>query len=830
MKKINLMLFVIFSVLIVSCKLSLVSKIRVKAKPEVTVHAGENEIKLDEYVSAKRFIGQINDPTYKVFNFINDKDDISAVLIHYPITGLALDMTKNFKVLDEIQTGASESLKEQSFMFNNPEKQRKEIDLDIIQKKLADTFTKSQTILASKPDASDVSFPEQTVPLTVPFNKAVFGENTVLRISAETNAAGIEVKITEVKVPLYLSGEATYTGNGNTASVDLSNKAVGNTTNIKIKFTITGSANPSFNITLKAKLDGIIKEAEGITLTSVSFPVNTIEIPIPSDNFEEAKIDIGTITATKPIPQGWSGFSCDYTGVTVSQPGGLNLHLAGDDTDLNDKTINKNNITISGTFSITANNATYKYAKTGNMEFGVAIQKFNYVKIKMPDSFNPKVEKTIPTPADLKKWVSKVHFEKLTVSINLKNGLPTGNNIEIEAVSTAFGLNGTKTFPSGGESAVSQTETIEHCNFDFIPNTQPNTDLKITVTPPGYSEGTKIMQVRNVEAGKKISFGGEITIENKWEYAVVKPNSGGGFTGLYPAAANEYVNLGQFIELQEKGLKLNTVTANFYVHSDFLKTKSAQPKGKLYLNYKKGSSPEKEYILGSDTADENINFAPPLPSFFYIGKNGDEYKGTIPEPSAKKNIAPILNEDGSELKFHYAIKLDEITIYKTEVDSFSTEGKTAKITGDILLYVPASFTVNNDIKLYTMQGKGDLFRRTGTNNNDYTQKLFKSLKEITLKLGYENNIGPRIKAELINKNADGEVKFKRIVDLQQDKSSIDIQINSDEFAYIKNTVPFTVDINIVVPKGSASIKRNARVKIMPFVNAKIELDETINLK
>ena len=250
----------------------------------------------------------------------------------------------------------------------------------------------------------------------------------------------------------------------------------------------------------------------------------------------------------------------------------------------------------------------------------------------------------------------------------------------------------------------------------------------------------------------------------------------------------------------------------------------------MYLNYKKGSSPEKEYILGSDTADENINFAPPLPSFFYIGKNGDEYKGTIPEPSAKKNIAPILNEDGSELKFHYAIKLDEITIYKTEVDSFSTEGKTAKITGDILLYVPASFTANNDIKLYTMQGKGDLFRRTGTNNNDYTQKLFKSLKEITLKLGYENNIGPRIKAELINKNADGEVKFKRIVDLQQDKSSIDIQINSDEFAYIKNTVPFTVDINIVVPKGSASIKRNARVKIMPFVNAKIELDETINLK
>ena len=114
--------------------------------------------------------------------------------------------------------------------------------------------------------------------------------------------------------------------------------------------------------------------------------------------------------------------------------------------------------------------------------------------------------------------------------------------------------------------------------------------------------------------------------------------------------------------------------------------------------------------------------------------------------------------------------------------------------------------------------------------SDYTQKLFKSLKEITLKLGYENNIGPRIKAELINKNADGEVKFKRIVDLQQDKSSIDIQINSDEFAYIKNTVPFTVDINIVVPKGSASIKRNARVKIMPFVNAKIELDETINLK
>lgn len=710
MKKYRYIIFAVFAMNLVSCKpsifSSLFSKIKIKAGPEFNVNAGTLDVRLSSYLSAKKIIEDISkDEKFaksKIFEYPGYRGEGSAFLIRYPITGLDLDMSKNFNAVKEAEKEISVALEEKSFTFKNPPKHTQEIDLGIL--------------------------PNINIPVSGEFNH--------------------EVDIKEIVVPVNIGP------------------------------------------------------------------------------FEKAEIEDGNLTFTIDVPPSWTGITFDYSKIKITQDGeGLDITLNSEGkASLKDKVISKNNVKVSGKIGIKGKNATYKSGQKTNSNFEIKIEKFKYVEVKMPDNFSPKVTKKTPVSDDLKKWVKKVHFKELSTSITVKNNLPEGNDIKIAVSSEAFGINKDSTNEATFKSGSSETKTIKRENFDFSPKDKTDIDFTVDMTVGEYSESSKILKIKNVEEGKPVSFGGNIKVTPDWESVVINPNENGIFKGSYPKAQSDNINLGGFEEFQKKGIRLNNVKGYVYISSDILSNKNTDLNGKVVLDYlnKETNNQEKTYLLGSKEADEKVKFVPPLPDFFYNANNGSVYSGSLPEASKEADLSEPFGKDSTNFKFNYELKLNEITIYKTDIKG--NDGKTSKISGDLLLVIPLSFNTAKDIVLGKVDGSGDFFKRPDSGNG-LIDKATKAVKEVVLKLDYYNGSGISLDAVLTSKNG----KFKKNVQLKPGKGLVSVEITEEDIADINKTYPFVVDMEVVAPKGSHAVSLEKPVTVSPSVSVKLEINETVNV-
>ncbi|WP_029410375.1 hypothetical protein [Treponema pedis] len=705
MKKYRYIIFAVFAMNLVSCKpsifSSLFSKIKIKAGPEFNVNAGTLDVRLSSYLSAKKIIEDISkDEKFaksKIFEYPGYRGEGSAFLIRYPITGLDLDMSKNFNAVKEAEKEISVALEEKSFTFKNPPKHTQPINLG-------------------------------TVPL----------------------------------VPIQVSGQVSYT-------------------------------------------------------------IPPIEIPLDIGVFEKAKISDGELTFKIDVPSGGQGLTFDYSKIKITQDGeGLNISLdSTGNANLKDKIINKNKVKVTGEIEIKGNNANIGAAEAS---FEIKIKKFEYVEVKMPDNFSPKVTKKTPVSDDLKKWVKNVHFKELSTSITVKNNLPEGNDIKIAVSSEAFGINKDSTNEATFKSGSSETKTIKRENFDFSPKDKTDIDFTVDMTVGEYSESSKILKIKNVEEGKPVSFGGNIKVTPDWESVVINPNENGIFKGSYPKAQSDNINLGGFEEFQKKGIRLNNVKGYVYISSDILSNKSTDLKGKVSLDYlnKETNKQEKTYLLGSEGTEEKVKFVPPLPDFFYNANNGSVYSGSLPEASKEADLSEPFGKDSTNFKFNYELKLNEITIYKKDIKD--NDGKTSKISGDLLLVIPLSFNTAKDIVLGKVDGSGDFFKRPDSGNG-LIDKATKAVKEVVLKLDYYNGSGISLDAVLTGKNG----KFKKNVQLKPGKGLVSVEITEEDIADINKTYPFVVDMEVVAPKGSHAVSLEKPVTVSPSVSVKLDINETVNV-
>ncbi|QSI05609.1 hypothetical protein [Treponema pedis] len=708
MKKYRYIIFAVFAMNLVSCKpsifSSLFSKIKIKAGPEFNVNAGTLDVRLSSYLSAKKIIEDISkDEKFaksKIFEYPGYQGEGSAFLIRYPITGLDLDMSKNFNAVKEAEKEISVALEEKSFTFKNPPKYSQEIDLGIL--------------------------PNINIPVSGEFNH--------------------EVDIKEIVVPVNI----------------------------------------------------------GV--------------------FEKAKISDGELTFKIDVPSGGQGLTFDYSKIKITQDGeGLEITLNSEGkADLKEKIINKNKVKVAGKIEIKSDNSTPVQNATSNFE--IKIKKFEYVEVKMPDNFSPKVTKKTPVSDDLKKWVKNVHFKELSTSITVKNNLPEGNDIKIAVSSEAFGINKDSTNEATFKSGSSETKTIKRENFDFSPKDKTDIDFTVDMTVGDYSESSKTLKIKNVEAGKQVSFGGKIKVTPDWEFVVINPNENGIFKGSYPKAQSDNINLGGFEEFQKKGIRLNNVKGYVYISSDILSNKNTDLNGKVSLDYlnKETNNQEQTYLLGSEGTEEKVKFVPPLPDFFYNANNGSVYSGSLPEASKEADLSEPFGKDSTNFKFNYELKLNEIKIYKTDIKG--NDGKTSKISGDLLLVIPLSFNTAKDIVLGKVDGSGDFFKRPDSGNG-LIDKATKAVKEVVLKLDYYNGSGISLDAVLTGKNG----KFKKNVQLKPGKGLVSVEITEEDIADINKTYPFVVDMEVVAPKGSHAVSLEKPVTVSPSVSVKLDINETVNV-
>ena len=838
MKHFRLILFVVFAVSAISCK-PFFHAIKIKASPEFNMAAGSGTFNPDDFFSPKMVIDQINQTgMFSKATFLDyTKDDTMNMLIRYPITDLELNMADNFTVLNEAKKIMSSSLEKRTYKLQKPEKISKEIDLEFIQDHLYGGLQRRKELNVPKPVSGENTLPPIELLINMPFNKATFDTDTRLIFSTSTNNSQINLEITELEL-ITTGGETLSSAGTSTPNIlDLSGKTINKPEKFIIKSKVSGPASASVELVIETKFQGRIREAWGITFNIADHKIDDIILPLSLSSgdaqFEEAEISDGEIIINKLLPDEWTGFEVDYSKLNISQEQkngvGLNLALSGNTTSLNGKTMNKNNIKISGDMGFTIQNAHYLYAEKGTAEFDIAIKKLGYVKLGMPENVKFSYKTEQPIPEDLKKWVKRIHFADLSIQLNLENKLPPDNDVDITILSNTFGINETKRFASN----LSQNELIKKQNFDFEPGAAENMDFSVKVKFQHSSDEDNIITIKNIEIGKEYSFGGEFNITPNWEYADINPDGMEHFTGSIPEKADSYLEFGQLSELINKGLTFEELKARLYLNSDFLEGKGNKLKGKMYFSYtdKKNNLQKKEFLIGAENSFEEFGFVKPLPDEFYADTTNEliKYGKVIPESSKEIDFSKILRPEQTDIKFFYDISLSSLRINKSDIDTIEK----TKLRTDILLEIPFKVKAEKDIVLKKINGTQDLLNRSNTGGEQISEQAVQSIKEIELKIKYKNPIGIGVKVKLTNNTESGTPEFLKEIKLQTSEEEEEEEVlllTEQDIEYIKGHNPFIMNIEIIFPAGTHSFKRGKGIEIKPFLRAKCSVDQTIKAK
>ena len=831
--------------ILTSCKQGFFKKVRIKASPELRLNLGTREIKLSDFISEKK----INEEIKKMGDGLNklkvyeyspkEHPQDLHYLMHFPVFDIDLNMNENFEAIKKINDGLSSGLKETEFKVPKINQSKSlTIPLDI-NDTILKSFNKSGNIPLSFPSVEY----EMEMPIPNPieisfedsFSSLTFGTPASLKfsIAAEDASPSFKILITNAELK-KMDGTliSSYTGAAETAEVDLSNKTIPNKCKMYLSFkTQGGEPGHSFTPKLKREITGKIKRVDGIKLGPIEHTISTTSIELGANNFDSAKISEGNIKYSISLPSGLTGFTISPF-IQISQGnGGLNCDmtaLASEQTkDLAGKTINNQNINISGKINISANGAVYEY--TDNMDakvkFDVNINKFEWVKLKMAEDF--KLEYNYAQDiTEIKKWVKKIEFNELSSKIKLENSLPLGNDISIKLSSNSFGVDsGFQTFQADIPAGITETEMFTRKNFPLDLSGINEFDFKAEIQFPNYNKDAKILTLNNIEGGAVYKFGGTLELKADWKEAIIKPGDAGALEDSYPNGAepikfkllNDYPGL--------KNLRFKPIKGYFYLNSDIIKGSNPGLNAEMNLSmlYGKDNTGIEEPLASSN----NINFVDKLPDF--TGTSPENYQ--IPHASINIDDLKINNliENGAnQLKFKYKFKLNEVKVEKAQIEG----QKNTKLRADILFDIPMLIKVENNIE-YKTEIPDILFRQeaqTNTNQNN-SKEILDMVQKIELVIDYNNQIGAGLKVELVNKDwtdGGGISKFKKEINLEKGSGNIHIALTAEELKYIQENQPFKLDIKFTLPKGDYSLEKDGKLHFQAYTLLKTDVDKEFN--
>ena len=756
-------------------------------------------------------------------------------LMHFPVFDIDLNMNENFEAIKKINAGLSSGLKETEFKVPKINQSKSlTIPLDI-NDTILKSFNKSGNIPLSFPSVeyemeTDIPYPIE-ISFEDSFSSLTFGTPASLKFSIVAEGASPSFKIFITKAELKkMDGTliSAYTGAAETAEVDLSNKTIPNKCKIYLSFkTQGGEPGHSFTPKLKREITGKIKRVDGIKLGPIEHTISTTSIELGANNFDSAKISEGNIKYSISLPSGLTGFTISPF-IKISQGnGGLNCDmtaLASEQTkDLAGKTINNQNINISGKINISANGAVYEYTDNMNAEvkFDVNINKFAWVKLKMAEDFKPEYDYDQDI-TEIKKLVKKIKFNELSSKIKLENSLPPGNDIKIKLSSNSFGVDsGFQTFPAG----ITEKEMFKRENFSLDLSGINKFDFKAEIQFPNYDQVANILTLNNIEGGAVYKFGGTLELKADWKEAIIKPGDAGALEDSYPNGAepikfkllNDYPGL--------KNLRFKPIKGYFYLNSDIIKGSNPGLNAEMNLSmlYGKDNTGTEEPLASSN----NINFVDKLPDF--TGTSPENYQ--IPHASINIDDLKINNliENGAnQLKFKYKFKLNEVKVEKAQIEG----QKNTKLRADILFDIPMLIKVENNIE-YKTEIPDILFRQEAqTNTNqDNSNEILDMVQKIELVIDYNNQIGAGLKAELVNKDwtdGGGISKFKKEINLEKGSGNIHIALTAEELKYIQENQPFKLDIKFTLPKGDYSLEKDGKLHFQAYTLLKTDVDKEFN--
>jgi len=768
-------------------------------------------------------------------------------LMHYPVDSFDFDINRYFGGEESINNAALSQTFNKTISVPDLQQTREvHIDVsDINDKILQRVNTGNETTIFIAPGMApnpSYSPPEANVNFHG-FSTVTFGNNAKLTVSSSSLTVDYTVIAAKMKSngnPIPILG--TISPDGKKIEFSLTDATISNMLTFQATLNLTSG---SGDISLKATLEGEIKEATGITINTdieIALPVQSVSLTFP-DNFKKATIAEGSMKFSVQKPNEWSGIIIEEK-MKVEQGGvgGFSIipseyRPLGNTISLENKNLN-NQSTLSCTpaFKVKLNNATYTRQVSLPATLALDIKKFKEITLQNPSGLTD--EKNEPIPNTIKDWVKKIKFNSVSATIKLNNGLPEGNPVTITLESTAFKI------PSHSEEFAAEQETTKvyhgSSNWELdVEHTTSPLDLKSTVRLPGYDSDKDTFTVKNISTGSNITFSGAVSFNLDWEEITLKAKNNQ--TVSFPPTGR--MDLSKLTsKLKDFGIKLEEIPVYFYAGSDSGLFKNKTMDVKLTATYiKTGETSDTPAVLvdksnitlkalPAGTFPSDKTFTGSIPPATFVIKEGED--GVL------TTFAGIMNDYPKDLQLACVLNMNEIPITRAEYNTL--KDKKPKVSIDLVLDVPVGFKVASDHTLSLMDMLGinmsgtDLFgRRSEYDQSSEIGQILNSLRSIQICINLKNDLSGDVpKCILRFKNGSGiainddsgNPIEKEITAAAGEQT---VKLTSSELKKLLDTYPVSPDLEL--PKGSYSLKRGFKLGASITVLAETDIDYSMQV-
>ncbi|NNM53897.1 MAG: hypothetical protein HKM05_04155 [Spirochaetales bacterium] len=813
--------------LFASCS-SPVSSVTIKAKPTVYASLGQYSYPVSSYINPSKIESLMGNPTgLSVYNYQPTPTGSGTApqeyLFHYPLLSVPLNVGSNMTNLN-LASLINTKIPAQSFAIpaiNQTMNIPATFDVNAVLRQAVNSGLTAQTATIGETGLS--SPPPATV--TIPLSISSFSTVTVatgalnLTFGAVSGASpGFTLTITQISLVAggqTLSSTASSLNllTGGTATLPFAASTT-LTSSFNVALTVTtsgGTTGHQDTFTMQAALsnDFTISSASGVNF-STSIPVPATSFPFnPASNFVSATVapSQGQMIITPgALPSSWTGFT-QSTSVSISQPAGLNLNQNGSGPltlDLSNQTISASTISLSGSTTVKAVNATISGLSgpvTLTSSAAITVGQFSSVVVTPGSSFVPSTTVNYNLQTNLSaqqfqmwQWVNWIDFTGLGFSLSFTNNLPAGNDMNMTINSQAFGLSQTQALTSNQTTTTSFLSGSTTTPYQYVPSHNYGAgawviDLAVTLQPKSWNAATGELTLYNISPGSTLNFSATLTPVTNWSQVNISPPASG-FSGTYPTSGS--VDLSGLTKYLGSNFTFPIIPAYVYL-SGIDPTKISGMNATVTAEYTNAGVLTTTYLLGTSTSPSSITMLSLPPTFPPDGSTLTGY----PQPVSAtiSDLSPPFNAKPTDLVLKYDLSMASITL--TPSDLTSTSDTTLSV--GIAVPFPLQFIIPaSGASLNFNSGTSDFFGRTSPTSNT-VDNLLGQLTSVTVALNLDNTTG--LTGSAVFSDSSG---FSKSLTLVTGLSTVQLQLTPADISHIINTIPFAPSLQVTLNTSGAA--------------------------
>jgi hypothetical protein len=877
------------------------------------VPLGSGSIAMSKYLSASKLQENIGS-TAEVYDYNNPavKTDSGEIeqqfLINYPLTSIPLDFSSYLDSMDFSSSLSKDISKDIAIPSFDDVTFQQNITVPDLDDTIANSFQSStQTLSIPEPGAlttwstTDLTYFPGGLSITINVSSPVYtsiayrsGYINITVAPPSTTPYSDFVFMATAKLEedgTVLSSSGTIPQDltsGGTLSIPLAGVTLGQKFTVLFDGSVSGGTLTNYNTySVSSALSSVkISKVTGVTMSASDLgssgivSVNqTVSMSSVSDYLISAVVSSGSIAFKSALPDGWSGVNCDADvglngGVTVGTlsdatpvSGDMTQYLVNKYVDLSGKTITPNDIVITGTVTLSLDNATVVFPEddsdvtvsmTGTCSIG-SLGKTTVNIDKLVDTSTLTQSITQDFPDEVVTYIKSITFSEIGINGTVTNTLPANDmTATVTVSSTMFQMNNIS--DSVALSGTDNTLAIKKEDVTVNPSsTNKTADFIVGVGLSNggtgtYAANTSYITFDTLSFGATYNFAAAMTCTYDWTSITLNTSSTEQkdtiSTGLNMSTLLSDYLKGDTSNLLDN-VELSGVKAYVYVKKPVFTANSDVTKNPLddlsfsgiikavscTLDNDGNVTATTDIIDSSGTnvsnlvvsdengfefCDDTVNFASKADSNLLITAGDDLF---TPYSADTTGLNDVFNAKPDNLGLYYDITLQngssgELTLTKTQVDALKSSTGTTAISISVAIVLPLSVDIVNDgiqidnvLSLAGNEITEDMLNRdSATDSSDW--KTYSDLVEsITLTYKAINSTGLDFSAGFAD-SASGLSKS-----LTLDGKTHTLSLSRDDIESIFNTYPFEPKISMKIADGTVSIPRDAEFGITAILSA-----------